>query len=55
MTTGRQHADNAGRRSRLPLFVDRHEGLEGTTPKEAAEAHMRDLEVQGRYGVRYLS
>lgn len=39
----------------MPFFVDRHEGLEGITPKEAAENHMRDLEVQGRYGVRYLS
>jgi hypothetical protein len=39
----------------MPLFIDRHEGLEGITPQEAAEAHMKDLEVQGRYGVRYLS
>lgn len=39
----------------MPLFMDRHEGLEGITPKAAAEAHMQDLEVQGRYGVRYLS
>jgi class 3 adenylate cyclase len=39
----------------MPLFMDRHEGLEGITPQAAAEAHMKDLEVQGRYGVRYLS
>ncbi len=39
----------------MPLFMDRHEGLEGVTPQEVAENHMRDLEVQGRYGVRYLS
>lgn len=39
----------------MPLFVDRHEGLKGVTPREAAEAHMKDLEVQDRYGVRYLN
>ncbi len=39
----------------MPFFMDRHEGLEGITPKEAAENHMRDLEVHGRYGVRYLT
>jgi class 3 adenylate cyclase len=39
----------------MPLFMDRHEGLEGITPQAAAEAHVKDLEVQGRYGVRYLS
>jgi class 3 adenylate cyclase len=39
----------------MPFFMDRHEGVEGITPKEAAENHMRDLEVQGRYGVRFLS
>lgn len=39
----------------MPFFMDRHEAVEGVTPKEVAEAHMQDLEVQGRYGVRYLS
>lgn len=39
----------------MPLFMDRHEGLEGITPQEAAEAHLKDLEVQGRYGVRFMS
>jgi class 3 adenylate cyclase len=39
----------------MPLYMDRHEDLEGLTPQAAAEAHMQDLDVQGRYGVRYLS
>ncbi|MFN2555446.1 MAG: nickel-binding protein [Nitriliruptorales bacterium] len=39
----------------MPLFMDRHEGLKGITPQEAAEAHMQDLSVQGRHGVHYLS
>ncbi|HEX2027990.1 MAG TPA: nickel-binding protein [Nitriliruptorales bacterium] len=39
----------------MPLFMDRHEGLAGVTPRDVAEAHIADLEVQGRYGVRYLN
>lgn len=39
----------------MPLYMDRHEGLEDLTPQDAAEAHLQDLEVQGRYGVRYRS
>lgn len=38
----------------MPLFMDRHEA-DGATPREIAEAHVRDLEVQDKYGVRYLT
>jgi class 3 adenylate cyclase len=34
--------------------MDRHE-FEGLTAEEAAAAHLRDLEVQGRFGVRFLT
>ena len=34
------------------MYMDRHD-LPGITPEELAEAHMRDMEVQERYGVRY--
>ncbi len=38
----------------MPLFLDRHE-ITGASAEEVAQAHMRDLEVQDRYGVRYIS
>jgi class 3 adenylate cyclase len=40
--------------SRMPLYMDRHD-LPGATPNDVAIAHARDVDVQGRYGVRYLS
>jgi hypothetical protein len=39
----------------LPLFMDVHERLpEGTTPRDVAKLHRKDVEVQQRRGVRYL-
>ncbi|QRM30713.1 nickel-binding protein [Microvirga sp. VF16] len=38
----------------MPIFLDRHE-LRGLTAADIAEAHRKDLEVQGRYGVRFLT
>jgi len=38
----------------MPLYMDRHD-LPGATAEEVAAAHIRDLEVQPRYGVRYIS
>jgi class 3 adenylate cyclase len=38
----------------MPMYMDRHE-LSGVTPEDVAAAHLRDLEVQGKYGVRYLT
>ena len=34
------------------MYMDRHD-LPGITPEELADAHMRDMEVQEQYGVRY--
>ena len=39
----------------MPLYLDWHEEEEGVTAQEQALAHLRDLEVQDRYGVHYLS
>jgi hypothetical protein len=40
----------------MPLFLDVHNGLpEGATAKDVADAHLADLEVQDRYGVRYIN
>jgi class 3 adenylate cyclase len=38
----------------MPIFLDRHD-LKGLTAADIAEAHRKDLEVQERYGVRFLT
>lgn len=38
----------------MPLFMDRHD-LAGATAADIAMDHIRDVEVQDRYGVRYVS
>jgi class 3 adenylate cyclase len=39
----------------MPLYMDVHPGLGDATPDDVAEAHRHDLEVQGEYGVKFLS
>ena len=36
----------------MPIFMDRHDGVD-VTPEGLAEAHLRDLAVQAKYGVEY--
>ncbi|PSH64273.1 DUF4242 domain-containing protein [Phyllobacterium brassicacearum] len=38
----------------MAIFMDRHD-LKGVTAAEIAEAHRKDLEVQDRYGVKFLT
>ena len=38
----------------MPIFMDRHE-FRGLTRVDVAQAHGRDLEVQSRYGVKYMA
>ena len=38
----------------MAYFMDRHD-LPGITPQEVAQAHLQDLNVQDRFGVKYLS
>ena len=38
----------------MPLYMDRHD-LDGATPEDVAAAHLKDLELQDRYGVKYVS
>ena len=38
----------------MPIYLDIHKGLKGLTAEMAAGAHQKDLEIQGRYGVKYL-
>jgi class 3 adenylate cyclase len=37
----------------MPLFIDVHE-VAGVTPEEIADAHVKDVAVQGEYGVSYI-
>jgi hypothetical protein len=38
----------------MPLYLDEHDHVPGLTAAGIAQAHARDLEVQGAYGVNYL-
>jgi hypothetical protein len=37
----------------VPLYMDVHSMEGGVTAKDVADAHMKDVEVQGQYGVDY--
>jgi Protein of unknown function (DUF4242) len=37
----------------MPLFMDVHSMDGGVSSKDVADAHMKDLETQGAYGVDY--
>jgi hypothetical protein len=39
----------------MPLFMDEHNAVPGLTAEAGAGAHARDLEVQNKYGVKYIS
>ena len=39
----------------MPLYMDIHKDIDGLTPEGLAEAHRKDLEVQGRHGVHFLN
>jgi len=39
----------------MPLYMDEHKHMKGVTAKAVAEAHEKDLKVQGKYGVNYRS
>jgi class 3 adenylate cyclase len=38
----------------MPLFIDVHD-LTDATPEQVAEAHLRDVAVQGEHGVNYIN
>jgi hypothetical protein len=38
----------------VPLFLDVHTMEGGVSAKDVADAHMRDLEEQDKYGVNYM-
>lgn len=40
----------------MPLFLDVHQKApDGAKAKDVADAHMADLKVQERYGVKYVN
>jgi len=38
----------------MPLFMDIHKHVPGLTKEGVAAAHAKDLEIQEKYGVKYL-
>lgn len=38
----------------MPLFMDTHNHVEGLTADAVGHAHKADLDVQDKYGVKYL-
>jgi hypothetical protein len=38
----------------MPLYMDVHKKVKGVTAKAVAEAHQKDLEHQGKHGVKFL-
>ncbi|HEX4993487.1 MAG TPA: DUF4242 domain-containing protein [Methylomirabilota bacterium] len=38
----------------MPLYLDVHHKIDGLSADSIAHAHRQDLEVQKKYGVRYL-
>jgi hypothetical protein len=39
----------------MPLYMDVHKNVQGLTSEGVEEAHKKDLETQGKYGVNYIS
>lgn len=38
----------------MPLYMDEHNSVDGLTAEAVAGAHKRDIEVQGKHGVKYV-
>ena len=39
----------------MPMYMDIHRNMEGLTQAALAEAHKKDLEVQGKHGVKFMN
>jgi hypothetical protein len=37
----------------MALYMDIHKSVDGVTAKALADAHLKDLETQAKYGVEY--
>jgi len=38
----------------MPRYMDTHRHVKGVTADAVAEAHKKDVAIQGKYGVNYL-
>ncbi len=38
----------------MPIYMDVHKHVDGATDAAVADAHMKDLQTQAKYGVKYL-
>ncbi|HTW39804.1 MAG TPA: DUF4242 domain-containing protein [Thermoplasmata archaeon] len=38
----------------MPLYMDTHKHMKGVTAAAVADAHAKDLKVQGKHGVEYV-
>jgi hypothetical protein len=38
----------------MPLYMDIHKKVDGVTDEAVAAAHLKDLETQDKYGVKYI-
>ncbi len=38
----------------MPLYMDVHHKVEGLSAEAVARSHKKDLETQGKHGVKYL-
>lgn len=39
----------------MPLYLDVHKNVKGLTSEGVAQAHQKDVEVQGKHGVRFVN
>ncbi len=39
----------------MPLYMDIHKNVQGLTKEALEEAHRKDLEVQGKHGVKFIN
>ena len=38
----------------MPLYMDIHKKVDGVTEAAVADAHLKDVQTQGKYGVKYI-
>jgi hypothetical protein len=38
----------------MPLYMDIHKKVDGATAEAVADAHLKDVGLQAKYGVRYV-
>src|SRR6202008_367583 len=50
----RSRDDSLAKRPAMPIFMDRHD-MRDMTAAAIAAAHRRDLDVQDKYGVKYMT